>query len=242
VDQRFDQRPQVELASLQLDPRFGLEIRVLLEHLGDQRFELQHAATQGLQHTRCLGTALRQRHFQNSASHGNGIERCSKIVRNEGKVFLPAPLHLERALSRVGLQGQPDGVVQNAVDDVERLALEDQSVFVGEIVDARAEDVVLRDHLLDIEGLLETLETMSRRAALAQRLRNRLVGLRPQRRRKFLEQSRNMIIERRYVELSRRRQVPHLLTPGPQQSVPLSRDERSQFVENIDRHLASGLP
>jgi hypothetical protein len=66
-------------------------------------------------------------------------------------------------------------MVENPVDPVERLPLEGSTGVVGKIVDAGAENVVLRSHLFNIECLLETLETMSSRTAFAERLWNCLV-------------------------------------------------------------------
>ena len=52
-------------------------------------------------------------------------------------------------------------MVEDQVDNVERLPLQGQAVLVGKIVNAAAKDVVLRNDLLDIECFLETLQTMS---------------------------------------------------------------------------------
>ena len=177
VYEGFNQGPQIELASLQFNPDFCFEIRVFLEHLGDQAFEMLHTATQGLQHLCCFSAAPREGLFQDSPSHGYGIQRCSEIVRHKGEILLPAPLHLQRALGGIGLQGQPDGMVENPVDSVERLPLEGHTVVVGQIVDTGAENVVLRNHLFNIKCLLETLKTMSSRTAFAKRLWNCLVRL-----------------------------------------------------------------
>jgi hypothetical protein len=124
VYEGFNEGPQINLAPLQFDPDFRLEIRVFLEHLSDQTFEMLHTATQGFQHLRCFIVAPRQGHFQDSPSHGYGIQRCSEIVRHKGEILFPAPLHLQRALSGIGLQGQADGMVENPVDNVEGLPLE----------------------------------------------------------------------------------------------------------------------
>jgi len=48
-------------------------------------------------------------------------------------------------------------MVENAVDDVERLPLQLKTVVGGKIVDAAAQDVVLRNDLFNIKGVLETL-------------------------------------------------------------------------------------
>ena len=96
-------------------------------------------------------------------------------MRHKGEILFPAPLHLQRALSGIGLQGQADRMVEDPVDNVERLPLQVQTVVVGKIVDAAAQDVVLRNDLFNIKCVLETLQTMSRRAAFAERFWDRLV-------------------------------------------------------------------
>ena len=76
---------------------------------------------------------------------------------HKGEILFPPPLHVQRMLSGIGLQGQADGMVENAVDNVERLPLQFQPVVIGKIVDAAAKDVVLRNDLFNIKGILETL-------------------------------------------------------------------------------------
>ena len=135
----------------------------------DQPFELLHVATQRLQHLGRFGAVAsrRQRQFQDPSSQRNGIQRRSQIVRHEGEILFPAPLHFQRALGGIGLHGQADRLVEDPVEDVERPALQAQAVLLGEVVDAAAQDVVLRDDLFDIECVLEALQSMRRRAAFA---------------------------------------------------------------------------
>ena len=166
VNEGLNQRPQIKLAPLQFDPDFRLQIGIFLDHLADQRFEVLHAATQDLEHLGCFRPAAlrRQCQLQDSPGHGNGIQWRSQIVRDKGKIFLAPPLHLQRALCGIGLQCHADRMVENPVDNVERLPLQVQTVAVGEIVDTAAQDVVLRNDFFDIKRVLETLKSVSGRA------------------------------------------------------------------------------
>ena len=241
VHERFDQRPQVELAAFQLDPHFGLQAGVLLEHLADETLEVLHVAAQRFQHPRGLGVwSVRPTgEFQNAARQRNGVQRGSQVVRHESEILFAAALHLERPLGGIGLQGQSDRMVQYPIDDVERLALQVQTVLIGEIVNAAAQNVVLRDDLVDIERVFDALQTVRRRTHLEERFRDGLVGFDPQRRGQLVDQPRHVIVERRRIERASRRQLPHLFTPARQQKVALPRDELCQFVEIVSGHPAS---
>ncbi len=192
VHQRLDQRPQVELAALQLDSHFGLKTRVLLEHLADETLEVLHVAAQRFQHPRRFGAGIVRTHreFQNPSRQRNRIQRRSQIVCHESEILFAASLHLQRALGGIGLQGQTDRVVQHAIDDVERPSLKNQTVLIGKIVNATAQNVVFRNDLVDIERVFEALQTVCRRTHLEQRFRNGLVGLDPKRRSQLVDQAR----------------------------------------------------
>src|SRR5829696_2628410 len=104
VNERLDERPQIKLAPLQFDSDFGLEVGVFLEYLADKGFELLHAPTQRLQHLGGFGAgAARQCHFQDSPRERNGTEWCPQIVRHKGEILFTSALHLQSALSGIGL-------------------------------------------------------------------------------------------------------------------------------------------
>ena len=109
---------------------------------------------------------------------------------HESEILFAAALHLQRALGGIGLQGQTDRVVEDPIDDVEWLALKNQTVLIGEIVNATAQNVVFRDDLVDIERVFEALQAVCRRTHLEQRFRNGLVGLDLKRRGQLVDQAR----------------------------------------------------
>jgi hypothetical protein len=86
-------------------------------------------------------------------------------VRDKGKILFPASLHFQRSLGGIFLHGLANRLVEDTVQNVERLALQAQTILLGQIVNATAQDVVLGDDLFEIKSLLETLQTMRRRAA-----------------------------------------------------------------------------
>ena len=89
----------------------------------------------------------------------------AKIVRHKCQILFTAPLHFERLLSGKCLDGQSDRLVEDAVQDVESLALQAEAMTFGEIVDAAAKDVVLCDDFDDVEAVLVPLKTVDRRTA-----------------------------------------------------------------------------
>jgi len=160
-------------------------------------------------------------------------------VGHESQVLLAAVLYVQRTLGRVGLHGLSDRLVQDAVDDAKRLSLQAQAALVGQIVDAAAQNVVLRNDLFDIEPVLRALQPMRRRAAFEQRLGDRLIRLHAKRGGHLLEEHWDVIVERRDVEMSRGGELPHLPPPTRQQRIPVPCDERRQLVQNVVRHLLS---
>ena len=93
-------------------------------------------------------------------------------MRDKGEVLFPASLHFQRLLRGIRLQGQANRLVEDPVHNVERLPLQAYTIRFGEIVNTAAEDVVLGDHLFNIKSLLQTLESVGRRAAFDKRFRN----------------------------------------------------------------------
>jgi hypothetical protein len=71
---------------------------------------------------------------------------------------------------------------------------------------------------------------MVRRAPLDDGVRNRLRGSGLQRRRQLLEEKGDVIVERRGVEIPRRRQLPNLQTPPREQFIALAFDEIGQYI------------
>ena len=72
--------------------------------------------------------------------------------------------------------GEPDGLIEHPVEGVKGRALQTHAIFVGQIVDAAAQDVVLRHHFFDVERIVEALQAVRRRAPASQSLRNRQVA------------------------------------------------------------------
>ena len=152
-------------------------MRALFEHLFNQRFEMLHVAVQCFQHLGSFGAVAPtlEREFQNPRGKGNGIQRRAKIVRHERQILFTAPLHFESLLGGKCLDGQSDRLVKDAVQDMERLALQAEAIVFGEIVDAAAKDVVLCDDFDDVEAVLVSLQPVDRRTAFQKRFRDRLV-------------------------------------------------------------------
>ncbi len=96
---------------------------------------------------------------------------------HEGEILLTTLLHLPCTLRGIGFQGRTDCMVENPIKNVKRFPLERQSIVVSKIVDTAAKNIVFRDHLFDIKLVLQALEPMRRRTALAERLGDRLVRL-----------------------------------------------------------------
>ena len=61
---------------------------------------------------------------------------------------------------------------------MEWLALQNQAILVGQIMDAAAQNVVLRHDLFNIKCVLDALEAVSRWTAVTERFRDRLVRMR----------------------------------------------------------------
>ena len=124
-------------------------------------------------------------------------------MRHKGEIFFPASLHYQRLLRGKCLHGQPDCLIDYPVDNVERLPLQVQTVAVGEIVDTAAQDVVFRNDFRDIKAVFDSLRAMLSWASIAERLRDRFVGPRLESRRQLLQESGDMVVERRGVEIFR---------------------------------------
>jgi CelD/BcsL family acetyltransferase involved in cellulose biosynthesis len=140
-------------------------------------------------------------------------------VRDEGEILFPASLHFQRAFRGVGLHSHPNRLVENPVHNVEGFSLEAQAILVGEIVKAAAKDVVLGNDLFEIKRLLKPLQPMGRRAASFQRFGNCHARLRLKRDRQFLQEMRDVIVQRRSIEMLRGRQLFYLVPPLREQCV-----------------------
>ncbi len=106
-----------------------------------------------------------------------------------------------------------------------------------EIVNAAAQDVVLGNDLLDVEGVLDPLHAVGGRAALDQSLGDRLARRSAQRRDQLVQDHRHVVVERRGVEMLGRRELPDLGPPAREQGVALFLDARGECVECVDGDL-----
>jgi hypothetical protein len=164
-------------------------------------------------------------------------------VGHEGQVLLAAVPDLERLLRGERLDGRPDRPVEDAVEDVERPPADGEPVPLGEVVDAPAEDVVLGDDLLDVERVPDPLQAVGGRAGVEQGLRDRLVRPGPEGSGEFGEEVRDVVVERRGVEVPCRGERADLRPPPREERVPLVLDEPREYVEGVDGRLRSeGTP
>jgi hypothetical protein len=131
-------------------------------------------------------------------------------VRDKGEILFPAPLHFQRSFRGIGLHGHSNRLVEDPVHDVEGLSLQAQAILLREIVKAAAQDVVLGNDLFEIKRLLEALQSMGWRAGSFQRFRNCLARLGLERDRQFLQEMRDVIVERRSIEMLRGWQLFYL--------------------------------
>src|SRR5438552_4185756 len=104
-------------------------------------------------------------------------------------------------------------------------------------MDATAQDVVLSHDLLNVEGILETLQPVSRRTGFDQRLRNSLARVGLKRRDQFVQKQWNVVVEDGNFEMPSGRKLPDLLAPAREQNIPVLPDELCQFPEIFDVHL-----
>ena len=86
-------------------------------------------------------------------------------MSDEGEIFFPAALNFQGLLGGIGLDGEPDSLVEDPINNVERLSLEAYAVFAGKIVNAAAENVVFGGDFLEVESFLKPLQTMRGRTA-----------------------------------------------------------------------------
>ena len=94
-------------------------------------------------------------------------------------------------------------MIKNTVEYVEGFALQYQAVVVGQIMDAASKDVVFRNDFLNIKVFERTLQTVRRSASVAQNFRYCLLRFQLECGSQFSKQHRHMIVQRRYVELTR---------------------------------------
>ena len=152
-------------------------------------------------------------------------------------------LDFERLLGGERPHGRPDRSIQDTVEDMERPPLHAQAVPVGQVVDAAAQDVVLGNDLFDVECVFDPLQAVGGRTAVEKGLSDRLARPGSQGACKLRQEMRDVIVERRHVEIPRRGERPDLRPPQREQGVPLVLDKPCKFVKDVDRHLlfASGV-
>ena len=66
----------------------------------------------------------------------------------------------------VRLHGETDRLIDNAVDDAQIVAVNDDAVFFGQVVNAAAEHVVFGNDFFNVKAIVKALPTVGRRAAL----------------------------------------------------------------------------
>jgi len=103
-------------------------------------------------------------------------------------------------------------------------------------VDAAAQDVVLGDHLLDIERIFDALYTVGGRSTFVQHFSDCRLRRRAQGSGKLRQQCRNVIVERWQVEVPRCRQRSDLFPPRGKQGLAPAFDQLGKIVENVDGH------
>ena len=90
----------------------------------------------------------------------------------EGEILLATLQYLQGSLSGITLHGEADRTIQNAIDDVEGLALKGQSTLAREVVDAAPKNVVFRDDFFNIESVHGSLATVRGGSAFPQGVRD----------------------------------------------------------------------
>src|SRR5688500_12875104 len=132
-DQGFDQRPQIELTTLQLDPRCGPDVSALLQNLVHEDLKVSHVTVQCPYHPRSVRIAgLQNRVFQNTAGKRDGIQWSPEVMRNKSEIFFAALLHCEGLLRCKGLDCKSDGLVKHPVQDVKSLAVQPDPLALDE--------------------------------------------------------------------------------------------------------------
>src|SRR6185295_3301394 len=96
---------------------------------------------------------------------------------------------------------------------MKRFPLQPQMISFGEIVNAAAQDIILRYDFFNIECVLESLQSVGCRTAFAECLRNRLVGFFLECSSQLINQSGHVIVQSWDVKMSRRGELPDLLPP-----------------------------
>ena len=174
-----------------------------------------------------LGEAL----GQSLGGDRNGGERRAQIVHDEGEMFLAALLQLDRFLRGVGFHGHADGPVEHAIEDAGGAALQNQPVKFHQILEGIAQNVVFRDHFRDVEAVIETLQPMRRRAAPGVRFGDPLVVLRFQSIDQLVDKGRDMIVERRQIEMLGAWQEADVAPPLGEQFRFFGADERGDISQ-----------
>src|SRR5262249_5508147 len=151
---------------------------VLFDKFIKQCLKTLRVALERLEHLGGLSADVppRKMGLQNMRGEGNSVKRAAKVVRHKCQILLTAPLYFELLLSGECLDGQSDRLVQDAIQNMERLALQAEAMVFGEVVYAVATDVVFCYDLYDVKAVLNPLPAVDRRAAFQKRFRDRLVG------------------------------------------------------------------
>src|SRR5687768_7554993 len=202
LNQGLDQRPEVELTTLQFDPGRAPNVVALFQHLVHERLKLSHVAVQCPYHPGSVRTAgLGNGVLQDPAGKRDRVQWSAEIVRNKGEILFAALLNFEGLLRSKSLDRNSDRLVKDPVQDVKCRAVQPDAIALGEIVNAATQDVVFRNDLDDVKTILESLYAVQRRAAGKERFRDRFVGHRLQCLGQLIEQCGNMIIQRRRVKV-----------------------------------------
>ena len=153
---------------------------------------------------------------------------------DEGQVLLAPLSDLERLLGRERLHRCPDGTVENAVQNVKGASLHGYAVLRGQVVDAASQNVVLGDDFLDVKCVLDPLQPVRGRSAIDDGQSDGLVRAGSERDDDFRQKIRDMIVERRDVEIAGARKYSNLGSPSSEQGLTSVVNQLGKFFENVD--------
>ena len=91
-------------------------------------------------------------------------------MRHESEIIFPATLNFQGALSGICLQRQADRKVEDPVHNAKRLPLQIQIVAFGKIMNATPQNIVFGNNLFDVECVVQTLQSVSRKPVPADAL------------------------------------------------------------------------
>ena len=150
-----------------------------------------------------------------------------QIVGDERHVLVAVFFDFQRKLRGVGLHSQADGFVDDSIDDAQVVAVDHDAMLFGNVVDATSQDVVFGDDFFDVEAIVEALATVGGRAALEQRVFERIIGLRFERIGQFVDEDGHVVVERWRIQPLSRWQLADLPSPAGEQDVTLLANERT---------------